>query len=145
MLEYESNKFTIELNKEQNQFTFFVDIQTFKPVDNSATMALFNEVFQQELSYAMTYKADFSSVDFDAQTDRAQLVNLNGILLIGNTKIDLPFTMELEMMDRFLFIDFDILTPLNKMGIEIPEKYRKKINGKIHLQVLNAKLIEGFK
>jgi hypothetical protein len=145
MLEFESNKFTVELNEEQNQFTFFVDLQTFKPVDNGATMALFNEVFQEESHSDFIYKADFSALKFDSQTDRPQQVDLNGVLSIGATKVDLPFRVELELMDRFLFLDFDLATTLAKMGIEIPEQYKKKISGKIHLQVLNAKLTEGFK
>lgn len=145
LLEYESNKFTIELNEEQNQFTFFVDLQTFKPVDNGSPMALFNEVFQEEFHPDFTYKADFSALKFDSQTDRPQQVDLNGVLWIGATKVDLPFKVELELMDRFLFMDFDLATTLTKMGIEIPEQYKKKLSGKIHLQVLNAKLTEGFK
>jgi hypothetical protein len=144
-LDYESNKFTIELNEEQNQFTFFVDLQTFKPVDNSASMALFNEVFQQEYHANLTYKADFYAVKLDAQTDRPQSIEWNGTLWIGETKIDLPFRAELKLMDRFLFIDFDLVTALSKMGIEIPEQHKKKLSGKIHLQVLNGKLMEGFK
>ncbi len=145
MLEYESNKFTIEINEEQNQFSFSVDLQTFKPVDNSATMTLFNDVFQQEVRSDLTYKADFSTLKFDAQTDAPQLVDLNGILWLGATKIDLPFRVEMRLMDRFLFLDFDLVTQLSKMGIEVPEPYKKKISGKVHLQVLNGKLTEGFK
>jgi hypothetical protein len=145
MLEFESSKFTIELNEEQNQFTFFVDLQTFKPVDNSASMTLFNDVFQEEFHSDITYKADFSTLKIDTQTDRPQQVDLNGTLWVGATKIDLPFRVELEMMDRFLFLDFDLVTELNKMGIEVPEQYKKKLSGKMHLQVLNGKLTEGFK
>jgi hypothetical protein len=145
MLEFESNKFTVELNKEQNQFTFFVDLQTFKPVDNSATMALFNDVFQEESHSDFIYKADFSALKLDSQTDRPQQIDLNGVLSIGATKVDLPFRVELELMDRFLFLDFDLVTTLTQMGINIPEQHKKKISGKIHLQVLNAKLTEGFK
>ena len=145
MLEFESNKFTVELNEEQNQFTFFVDLQTFKPVDNSASMSLFNEVFQEEVHSDLMYKADFSALKFDAQTDRPQQVDLNGILWIGAIKVDLPFRVEMELMDRLLFLDFDLATTLAKIGIEIPDQYKKKLSGKIHIQVLNAKLTEGFK
>lgn len=145
MLEFESNKFTIELNKEQNQFTFFVDLQTFKPVDNSASMILFNDVFQEELHSDITYKADFTALNFDAQTDRPQQIDLNGTLWMGATKVDLPFKIEMELMDRFLFLDFDLVAPLTKLGIEIPEQYKKKLSGKMHLQVLNGKLTEGFR
>lgn len=145
MLEFESSKFTIELNEEQNQFTFFVDLQTFKPVDNSASMTLFNDVFQEEFHSDITYKADFSALKFDAQTDRPQQVDLNGTLWMGATKVDLPFKVELELMDRFLFLDFDLVTQLSKLGIEIPDQYKKKLSGKIHLQVLNGKLTEGFR
>ena len=113
MLEFESSKFTVDLNEEQNQFTFFVDLQTFKPVDNSASMTLFNDVFQQESHSDITYKADFSALKFDSQTDRPQQVDLNGTLWMGTTKVDLPFKVELELMDRFLFLDFDLITQLN--------------------------------
>ncbi|MBC7488104.1 MAG: hypothetical protein H7282_15290 [Cytophagaceae bacterium] len=145
MLEFESSKFTIELNEEQNQFTFFVDLQTFKPVDNSGSMTLFNDVFQEEFHSDITYKADFSALKFDTQTDRPQQIDLNGTLWMGTTKVDLPFRVELELMDRFLFLDFDLVTQLNKLGIEIPDQYKKKLSGKIHLQVLNGKLTEGFR
>ncbi|MDB5273012.1 MAG: hypothetical protein JWO58_1379 [Chitinophagaceae bacterium] len=144
-LEYESNKFTVDINQELNQITFFVDMQTFKPVDNSASMTLFNDVFQEEFHPDITYKADFSTLKFDAQTDRPQQIDLNGTLTIGTSKVDMPFRVELEQMDRFLFLDFDLTTQLSKMGIDIPEAYRKKISGKMHIQVLNAKLTEGFK
>jgi len=145
MLEFESSKFTIELNEEQNQFTFFVDLQTFKPVDNSATMTLFNDLFQEEFHSDITYKADFTTLKFDVQTDRPQQVDMNGTLWMGTTKVDLPFKVEMEMMDRFLFLDFDLVTQLSKLGIEIPDPYKKKLSGKIHLQVLNGKLTEGFR
>lgn len=145
MLEYESNKFTIEINEEQNQFSFSVDLETFKPLDNSATMNLFNDVFQQEVRSDLIYKADFSMLKFDAQTDAPQQVDLNGILWLGATKMDLPFRVEMRLMDRFLFLNFDLVTQLSKMGIEIPDQYKKKVSGKVHFQVLNAKLIEGFK
>ncbi|MDF2456635.1 MAG: hypothetical protein K0R51_2628, partial [Cytophagaceae bacterium] len=103
MLEYESNRMTIEVNEEQNQFSFSVDLQSFKPVDNSATMALINAVFREELYSDIMYKADFSTLKFDTQTDSPQQVELNGILWIGATKIDLPFRAEMKLMDRLLF------------------------------------------
>jgi hypothetical protein len=145
LLEYESNKFTIDLNKELNQVSFFVDLQTFQAIDNSSNMTMFNDIFQEELHPDITYKADLPSLKFDTQTDQPQQIDLNGTLWIGTAKTALPFRIELRMMDRFLFLDFDLLTTLSTVGIDIPEEYKKKISGKIHLQVLNAKLTEGFK
>ncbi|HSZ72822.1 MAG TPA: hypothetical protein VK750_09095, partial [Cytophagaceae bacterium] len=144
-LEYESDKFTVEFNEETNQFTFFVDMQTFKASDNSASMTMFNDVFQEEFHPDITYKADLPALKFDAQTDRSQQVDLNGTLWIGTTKTAIPFKVDFNLMDRFLFIDFDLITQLTTLGIDIPDAYKQKISGKMHLQVLNAKLTEGFK
>jgi hypothetical protein len=144
-IEYESTKLTIQLNQEQNEFTFSVDLQSFIPVDNSATMTMFSEIFKQEYYSDLAYKAEFPTMVFENQSSRSHEFQMNGILWIGALKTDHPFRVEMKLLDRFLFLDFDLVTELSKMGIEIPALYAQKLSGKVHVQVVNGKLTEGFK
>ena len=142
---YESDKLTIEINRELNLFFFDVDLDTFKSLDSISGANFWDGFFKKEFHNDVLYKGDIPLMALDVQSDRKQRIEVDGILHIGEAKLELPLILEWIQMDRFVFVDFNYKVKMKEIGINIPEKYQKELTGNLYIQVLNGKLMGGFR
>jgi hypothetical protein len=142
---YESDKLSLDINEEESSFELTVDMQSFKPINAQANMTLWNTLFHEEYHTELSYKADFPIMKLDAQSDTKQVLDINGTLFLGEGRCTYPWKIEWIQMDRFVFVDFNNKVSLAKLGLEIPPAYQDLLTGDMVVEVLNAKLMAGFR
>lgn len=145
VLHYESDKLSIDIDEEQNTFDLAVDMQSFKPFNQSASMDEWNAIFYEEYHSEWSYKGSFPNMKIDAQSDNKQTVEISGRMHLGELSLIVPLKIEWIQMDRFVFIDFKSKILFSALGLEIPETYKDRFSGVMYMEVLNAKLTAGFR
>ncbi len=144
-LHYESSKLSIDMNEEQNTFDLAVDMQSFNPLNENANMDDWNGIFHEEYHSEWSYKGSFPNMKIDAQSDNKQTIEISGSMYLGDLKMVSPLKIEWIQMDRFVFIDFKTQILFSALGLELPENYRERLSGVMYIEVLNAKLMAGFR
>jgi hypothetical protein len=142
---YESDKMSIEVDRDQNSFFCEVDLETFSIYDSTTSAGLWRAVFNEGIHEDFAYKGSIPLMKLDVQSDRKQKVEVDGILHVGESKLEVPILIEWIQMDRFVFVDFNYKISLKELGITLSDEYAKEYTGNLYVEVLNGKLIGGFK
>jgi|GEM_PF-6590806 len=142
---YESSKLSIDINKEELWFDMDVDIQSFKPFKGVSNMNIWDSLFYEEAHSDLYFKGVFPMLQIDAQSDRKQIIEVNGTAHIGEHFFESPLLLDWTQMDRFVFVDFKYKLSLQDFKIDIPDRYKQKLTGVMYIVLLNGKLTPGFK
>ena len=142
---YESDQGTIEINEDENTFSFDAVMESFRLIDDTMNLTLWNTLFYEELLLDVSYEGAFPIMKLDGETDKKQQVEINGTIHIGEYNFAQPLLIQWTLMDRLVFLDFDTKVSLSDLGIEIPEKYKSKLTGNVFIKVVNGKLTGGYR